>query len=97
MALHRRAAKRDSSEPSIREAFERCGWSVEPHSGKGAPDLIVAKYDVMLWIECKTGNKPLNPDQKTWHAAWKGPKPYVMRCVDDVLTMNRAIQPLRKK
>lgn len=95
MSIHRKNAKRDASEPSIRETLERCGWSVEPHSNKGAPDLIAAKYDVMLWIECKSGNRKLNADQVKWHAAWKGPKPYVLRSSDDALALNRAISSLK--
>jgi hypothetical protein len=89
LSLHRRAAKRDTSEQAIVDTLKACGWSVVPHSSKGAPDLIIGKHgSLMLWVECKTGKRKLNPDQVKWHAAWNGSKPHVLRSVDDAIALN---------
>ncbi len=95
MALHRRAAKRDASEPEIIEALEKCGWSVLQISVTDGPDLIVAKmnYDCgmclgkrTIALEVKTGKAKLKPGQKDWFDAWPGEKA-VMRSAEDVVNL----------
>lgn len=36
-------ARRDTSEPSIIEALEKCGWIVRKRAQKGVPDLVIFK------------------------------------------------------
>lgn len=83
----RRAAKRDANEEAIVDAFRKLGWSVEFLSGRGLPDLIVGKGTRVMLIEVKGPKGTLTEDQEDWHSAWQGPKPLIVRSVDDVLAL----------
>lgn len=89
--LVRRAAKIDTNQPEIVEAFRRFGCSVHPcHSlGKGFPDLVVGRAGKNLLVEIKDGQKPsskqrLTPDETKWHELWEGTV-VVVTSVDDVV------------
>jgi hypothetical protein len=79
VSLHRRAAKRDDSEPEVVEALERHGAKVQKLSGEDVPDLLVALRGVNWLVEVKTGNAKLKPGQAEWHATWPGLKPVILR------------------
>lgn len=75
----RRAAKIDDNQKEIVSALRKLGASVQMlHSiGKGCPDILIGYRGKNLLAEIKDGNKfpsdrKLNPEQKDWHAAWKG-------------------------
>ena len=67
-------SKKDTVQPAIEAAFIRAGYSVcDVHAlGKDAPDLFVAKGNVTIAIECKTGNNKRIPHQAKWAATWNG-------------------------
>lgn len=90
MSLHRRAARRDASEPEIRRLFEAAGWSWQPLSIEGGPDALVGAYGVvLLTVECKTGTAKLRASQEVWHANWKGPKPSIVRTAEEAMAVIR--------
>jgi hypothetical protein len=93
----RRAAKRDASEGAIVDYLKAAGWSWEPHSARNGPDGFGGKHGLCVPIECKTGNKPLRKGQKEWHANWRGGPVYVLRCVEDAMALDRAINKLAKR
>lgn len=63
MALHRRAAKRDDSEPEVVEAFLDGGATVVKHAGRDESDLFVAYRGRWHAVEVKTGGRLLKRDQ----------------------------------
>lgn len=84
----RRAAKRDRNELEIVQALRKMGWSVEYLSGCGTPDLVIGRSGlVLLLVEIKGKGKKLTPDQVQWHAQWRGPKPIIVRSVDEALAL----------
>ena len=98
MALHRRAAKRDTTEADIVAFLLKAGWSVTKLSAKDAPDLLIGKHgELNLLIECKTGKRGLKPGQVQWHRDWKGMPPYVLRSVEDAEKLNRAANRIQVK
>lgn len=91
----RRAASTDENQPEIVETFRRLGASVQPlHGvGQGCPDLLVGILGFNWLVEVKDGMKPpskrtLTPDQKDWHANWKGQK-IVIESVDQAIAFVR--------
>lgn len=75
----RRAAKIDTNQPAIVQAFRDAGCSVQPcHTvGAGFPDLVVGYKGFTFLVEVKDGAKPpsarrLTSDQVIWHANWLG-------------------------
>lgn len=89
MSLWKRRAKRDANERLIVEALRAAGASVEFLSGKGAPDLLVAKGRYMYVMEVKGPKGELTQDQIKWRANWRGPIPHTVRSVDDALEILR--------
>jgi Holliday junction resolvase len=83
----RRAAKRDGNETEIVKAFRACGWSVCFLAGSGVPDLAIAKGERLILVEVKQRLGKLTPAQVKWHADWRGPKPVIVRSVDDALAL----------
>ena len=67
-------SKKDTVQPAIEAAFIRAGYSVcDVHAlGKDAPDLFVAKSNVTIAIECKTGSNKRMPHQVDWADDWHG-------------------------
>ena len=75
----RRAAKIDANQTAIVEALRAVGCSVQSLAelGGGVPDLLIGYKHQNILIEVKDSAQPLSkrkftPDQKKWHAAWKG-------------------------
>jgi len=81
----RRAAKIDANQSAIVEALRARGWGVQSLAavGNGCPDLLVAKGERTLVVECKAGSG-FTPRQKAWHRDWPG-KAYVANSVEDAL------------
>jgi Holliday junction resolvase len=79
MALHRRAAKRDESEPEVVEAFLDAGATVIKHSGKDECDLVIGYRGQNHCVEVKTGNRQPSEDQTKWAKAWRGGPVVVVR------------------
>ena len=67
-------ASKDLTQPAIEAAFKRAGYSVcDVHAvGLNAPDLFVAKFNITIAIECKSGKRKRNPTQVEWAQAWRG-------------------------
>lgn len=98
MSIHRRAAKRDTSEKDIVAYLRKAGWSVLHLSVKDAPDLLIGRQTkaggINLLIECKTGKGKLRPGQQDFAASWLGHPPYVLRDVADAEKLTRAASSL---
>jgi hypothetical protein len=97
MSIHRRAARRDANEPEIVAALKAVGATVQQLSGEDVPDLLVGFRggDYLLEVKRPLGPRgghaegikhvSLTPEQATWHAAWRGRPPVVVRSVDEAL------------
>jgi Holliday junction resolvase len=101
MSIHRRAARRDKSEPAIVAALEAVGATVTRISAGGCPDLLVGFRGETFLLECKEplgpkggksfylakgrGKGDMTQDQIDWHAQWRGRPPVVVRTVDEAL------------
>ena len=94
-SLHRRAARRDSSEGPIVDALEARGFSVQPISAKDVPDLLIGRDNITRVAEVKTGTKALRPGQVRWWGNWRGGAAIVLRDVEDVARLDRAWSSLR--
>lgn len=86
-----RAAKTDGNQSLIVEALRAAGCSVQPlHTvGQGVPDLLVGVAGKNALVEVKDPAQPpsarrLTPDQKRWHAEWKGTA-HVVETVEQAL------------
>lgn len=64
----------DSNQRQIVADLRKAGCVVQIASniGGGCPDLIAARADRMLWLECKTATGMLTPAQQRWHSRWPG-------------------------
>lgn len=82
MAIHRRAAKRDSNEAGIVDALRQAGCQVLRLSGAGVPDLAVYWPPRGSWVlaEVKSVAGRLTPAQREWGEAIR-----VWRTIDDAL------------
>lgn len=92
----RRAARQDANATEIANAFRGLGCSVEflsPARRGGLPDLLCGygRYITFL-VEVKQPGQNLNPDQVRWHAEWEGVSPFVVRTLEDVGAIVRAIE-----
>jgi hypothetical protein len=75
----KRAARIDDNQPSIVQALEAAGCTVQglASMGGGVPDLLVGRNGLTLLLEVKDGNKPpsrrkLTADERLWHEWWRG-------------------------
>ena len=76
----RRAAKTDSNQTPLVEAYRQLGCSVQHlhQLGKGCPDLLIGfgwpgdGIGLNILQEVKYGNADLTGDEPEWHAKWKG-------------------------
>lgn len=75
----RRAAKVDANQRAIVKALRSIGATVAVTStvGQGFPDICVGYRGRSILMEVKDGSRPpserkLTPDQKDFHAAWRG-------------------------
>jgi len=87
VSLHRRAAKRDLTEPVIVLALMQAGFSVTRISGADVPDLLIGRNGITTLAEVKTGKAKLKPGQAKFAAEWRGAKPLVLRSLDDALRL----------
>ena len=75
----RTAARIDSNQTEIINAFRKLGCSVWPthQLGKGFPDAVVAKNCKTVLVEIKDGSKAksarvLTQDEQKFHDNWRG-------------------------
>jgi Citrate lyase, alpha subunit len=93
----RRAAKVDSNQPEIVDAFRRMGCSVLIISQlKKCADLMVAKNDTTAAIEVKDGTLPKSKRQLTegemdFMHSWKGLY-FIVESLDDVLRVVKELE-----
>lgn len=95
MSLHRRAARRDTSEGPIIDALLACGFSVQRLSAKNVPDLLCGRNGLTRAVEVKTDRKPLTAGQVAWWGAWHGGGAIILRTLDDVYRLSRVWCSLR--
>lgn len=85
----RKAARVDENQNEIVSALQRAGCSVQILSsvGQGCPDILVGMAGTNWILEIKNSarspsKRKLTPEQKQWHAAWKG-QVNVVETIDD--------------
>jgi hypothetical protein len=73
-----RVRKVDANQTELVQTFRALGCSVWITSeiGRGAPDLVIRKHNVVALIECKDGNKPpsarkLTKDEQEFQREWE--------------------------
>ncbi len=81
-----RAARTDSNQQAIVDAYRAVGWVVfDTHrTGGGYPDLHIAKDGRSILIECKVPGGRLTPAEREFIENWPG-ELYVVRSVDEAL------------
>ena len=90
MSLHRRAARVDGNHAAIVAVARELGATVCRISGTpGAPDLLVGYRGFDALWEIKMPRNGLNPLQASFHAAWRGRKPYIVRDPTEVVAILR--------
>jgi hypothetical protein len=74
--------------------FEECGASVfQTHLvGRSFPDLVIGYQGVTFLVEIKRPNADLKEGQVKFHDNWKGSKPFVVRTLDDVVSVLNNVQ-----
>ena len=80
----------DANHREIVDALKAAGYPVLDLSylGRGCPDIIVADRNMRLHlIEIKTAKGKLNERQKRWHDEWRGPRPFVVRSVEEAFAV----------
>lgn len=91
-----RAARADSNQREIVEAFRKLGCSVKVVSQlKGFADLLVARNFRTMVVEVKDGSKPpsarkLTKDEQEFRESWKGIY-VVVESVDDAIQAVRLL------
>jgi hypothetical protein len=78
----------DKNQRQIVETLRQLGASVwDVHSvGRGGGDLVVGWRGSNLLIEVKSGSGTLTPDEKEFHATWRG-QIAIVRTLADVLKL----------
>lgn len=94
MTLRSYANKRDANEPEIVEALRKAGCSVVRLDKP--VDLLIGYRGVTHLAEVKTDKGKLTKAQDDFRKSWQGSYFYILRDVDDALTMLRIMQSLRK-
>lgn len=85
MSLRRYNPRRDANEGGLVKALEAAGCVVVRLSGAGVPDLLVARAGALVALaEVKGKAGKLTPAQRKWREAWVGPKPVILRTLEDV-------------
>ena len=69
----RRAARRDENEPVIVAALRGAGWTAEPVSSPGFPDLVIAKGRTVRLMEIKAAGGSITSAQISFRQRWRGP------------------------
>lgn len=78
----------DANQAEIVDALRKVGCSVMDlsHVGRGCPDILVSDRQQRLHLmEIKTAKGKLNKRQQEWHDKWQGPRPFVVRTVEEAL------------
>lgn len=83
MSLNRYAKKRDIAEPEIVNALRGCGFSVERIDTP--VDLIVGFRRKTFLVECKTGKRGLNANQKAFKSEWRGSEVITLRDAQEAM------------
>jgi predicted NUDIX family NTP pyrophosphohydrolase len=78
-------ARRDTNEPAVIDALEKCGWRVWKLAQRGVPDLLCFKGGRMRLVEVKTCKGKLRQTQQ-WDAELKVA---VLRSADEALDWSR--------
>jgi hypothetical protein len=82
--------ERDANHQEIVDAYEACLCSVQDLSavGFGCPDLNVGcggEFGANDYVEIKTDHGRLSKSQERWIRDWRGPKPRIIRTVDEAI------------
>ena len=88
---HGFARKQDKNHTEIVMAFRKCGYSVLDlkNLAGGAPDIAVFHGPRFIGLfEIKTETGKLNERQMKWREEWTGPKPAIIRSIDEVLQIS---------
>jgi hypothetical protein len=76
----RHVGRRDAVEPSVVEAFEAGGATVERlPGGGGRPDLAVGFLGLTHFVEVKCDRQGLSSAQVEWSRTWAGEPPRIAR------------------
>ena len=83
----------DKNQAGIVAALRAMGASVTPtHTiGHGFPELAIGVQGVTLLAEVKNGKADLTPDEKEWHAAWRG-QVAIVRTIDDAAALLASVE-----
>lgn len=105
MSRWKRTHRRDTHEGEIVAALRAVGATVtriDDADPAGCPDLLIGFRGETYLAEVKRpegkrggtskDGQHLGDDQVTWHAAWRGKPPVVVRTVDDALRAIGAIE-----
>lgn len=66
---------------------------LSPARRGGLPDLLVGVgFHTTLLVEVKEGSQKLSEDQVKWHASWRGAPVHVVRKLEDVGALVRAVE-----
>jgi hypothetical protein len=82
------ARRVDKNQVAIVKVLRDLGASVQCLHiiGHGCPDLAIGWRGVNLLVEVKNGNADLTPDERDWHADWRG-QVAIVRTVADALAL----------
>ena len=93
----RRAARVDSNQKAIVNAFRQCGFSVfHTHTiGGGFPDIVAGYGGINYLIEIKDGSLPpsarkLTKPEETFHQNWRG-QVCIINDVDEVFAFKESL------
>jgi Holliday junction resolvase len=81
-----RANRIDSNQPSIVEALEKRGATVQRLNKikDGCPDILVGYWGDNFLMEIKTADGTLTEDEREWIEKWNG-NVFVVRTIEDAL------------
>jgi hypothetical protein len=86
----RRAAKRDDVEAEILDAWKAAGGDYICINAKGKPDVLLwHQITGFLLVENKSRHGKMTPAQIDWQTLWRGPKPVILRSVQDAMALLR--------
>ena len=82
----RRAAKTDTNQREIVDAYRRLGASVLllHRVGQGCPDICLGVSGLNILQEIKTPTGKLTGDEPDWHLTWTG-QVEIVRSVDEAI------------
>lgn len=94
-----KAAKVDSNQPEIVEAFRQLHCSVQHlHTvGSGCPDLLIGVNGFNVLVEVKTSAGKLTDDQKDFITVWRGDDVNIVRTREDAIELVNHYRRLGKQ